>query len=94
MTTDHFVSPVVERPASDRRDHARGGTDRLLDPGRLGGGGDDERGTAHAGRKVCGHNVITGHRIRSHPELLGLRQPDPSSQQAGGQDREDRDRDR
>ena len=41
-----------------------------------------------------GHNVITRHRIRPDPELLGLRQADTGSQQAGGEGRQDRDRDR
>ena len=45
------------------------------------------------GRKMVGHNVVTGYRVRAYPELLGLRQADPSSQQAGAEGRQHRDRD-
>ena len=35
-----------------------------------------------------GDNAVTRHRIRPHPELLGLRQAGPGSQQSAGKDRQ------
>ena len=86
-----LAEPAWRCACRARRNHPGGGRDRLFDLWRLRGRGDDAGGIGQPAGKVGRQCLVTAHRLRLDPELLGLRQPDRCDQQPEAQHDEARD---